>query len=169
MGYRPGGNNPTGRKWNRGGSMGRNKGLSIDFSCFEDFADTLDQMGMDLKPIFTDVMEESGEAVGKDVKAAVQRPNLPALGKYQGPNKQTEESIIMNPKVEWSGNLGEMGLGFDKTKPGAGGWLITGTPEMKPDYELEKIFARKKYASDLVKNIRAYLDDVIRYNLSRFK
>lgn len=166
---RPGGNNPTGKKWNRGGSMRRNKGLNIDFYCFEEYAEALDQMGVDLKPVFTDVMEQSGEGVAKDVLAAVQRPNLPAKGKYQGPNKQTEASIIMHPKVEWSGDYGEIGLGFDKTKPGAGGWLITGTPEMQPDYELQKIFARKKYASDLIKSINDYLGDVVRYNFSRFK
>ena len=132
-------------------------------------AEALDQMGVDLKPVFTDVMEQSGEGVAKDVLAAVQRPNLPAKGKYQGPNKQTEASIIMHPKVEWSGDYGEIGLGFDKSKPGAGGWLITGTPEMQPDYELQKIFARKKYASDLIKSINDYLGDVVRYNFSRFK
>ena len=45
------GNNPRGNKWNKGGAHSRNKGLSIDFSCFEEFAEELDNLGADLKAI----------------------------------------------------------------------------------------------------------------------
>ena len=149
------GNNPRGKKGNRGGAYGRNKGLSIDFSCFEEFAEELDGLGADLKGIFTDIMEQEGETVAEDTKEAVAKSNLPASGKYS--TGDTQKTIVMQPKVEWSGNLGEMGLGFDKTQPGAGGFLITGTPKMKPDYELEKIYARKTYANKMQKDIMEYL------------
>lgn len=160
------GNNPRGNKWNKGGAHGRNKGLSIDFSCFEDFAAELDQLGADLKEIFTDVMEQEAETVAEDTKEAVKRANLPAGGKYsQG---DTEDAIIMEPKVEWSGELGEIGLGFDKTKPGAGGFLITGTPKMQPDYALEDIYARKTYARKMRESISDYLGAEIQDHLKRF-
>lgn len=153
---RHGGNNPTGRKWNKGGSSGRKSALNIDFSVFSDYAERLDELGADLKEIFTDVMQQEGETVAEDTVEAVQKANLPAEGDYSRGN--TEKSIDKHPTVEWSGSLGEMGLGFDKTKPGAGGWLITGTPKMKPDYELQRIYGRKTYERKITEHIMDYLN-----------
>ena len=65
----------------------------------------------------------------------------------------------MNPSVEWSGWLAELPVGFDKTKPGAGGWLITGTPRMRPDYALERIYVNKRYANRVQKDIEEVLKD----------
>lgn len=161
------GNNPRGNKWNKGGAHSRNKGLSIDFSCFEEFAEELDNLGADLKAILTDVMEQEAETVAEDTKEAVAKANLPAHGAYS--NGDTEKTIVMSPKVEWSGELGEIGLGFDKTKPGAGGFLITGTPKMQPDYKLQDIYARKSYASKMTRDIMEYLSAEIDDHMRRFK
>lgn len=145
---------------------GRNS-LKIEFSVFEDFAAKLDELGADLKSIFTDVMEQEAETVAEDTKEAVERANLPARGIYsQG---DTKDSIVMQPRVEWSGDLGEIGLGFDKTKPGAGGFLITGTPRMRPDYKLEDIYARKSYERKLVGDIMDYLSAEIDDHMREFK
>lgn len=161
------GNNPYGNKGNRGGSYARKKGLSIDFSVFEDFAAELDGMGADLKEIFTDVMEQEGETVAEDTKEAVKHAYLPAKGAFS--RGDTEDSIVTNPKVEWSGSLGEIGLGFDKTKRGAGGFLITGTPKMQPDHELEKIYSQKKYSKQMTEDIMDYLQAEIDDRLKRFE
>lgn len=145
---------------------GRNS-LKIEFSVFEDFAAKLDELGADLKSIFTDVMEQEAETVAEDTKEAVESANLPARGIYsQG---DTKDSIVMQPRVEWSGDLGEIGLGFDKTKPGAGGFLITGTPRMRPDYKLEDIYARKSYERKLVGDIMDYLSAEIDDHMREFK
>jgi hypothetical protein len=145
----------------------RKRGLSIDFQVFEDFAAELDDLGADLKEIFTDVMEQEGETVGEDTKDALQKSHLPAGGKYS--TGVTEKAVVMNPKVEWSGSMGEMGLGFDKTLPGAGGFLITGTPKMAPDHALEQIFSRKSYERKMTKDIMEYLQAEIEDRVRRFK
>lgn len=145
----------------------RKSAFSIDFSVFEDFAEELDKLGANLKEVFTDVMEQEGETVAEDTKEAVKKAYLPAKGEYS--TGDTENSIIMQPKVEWSGFLGEMGLGFDKTKPGAGGFLITGTPKMQPDHELEKIYSQKRYERNLTKDMMEYLQAEIDDRLGRFK
>lgn len=160
-------NNSHGYKGNRGGSFARKKGLSIDFSVFEEFAEKLDDLGADLKKIFTDVMEQEGETVAEDTKEAVKKAYLPAKGEFS--RGDTESSIVMHPKVEWSGTLGEIGLGFDKTQRGAGGFLITGTPKMQPDHELEKIYSQKKYEREMTKDIMEYLQAEIEDQLKRFK
>lgn len=144
----------------------RKNSISIDFSVFSDYAEELDKLGADLKEIFTDVMEQEGETVAEDTKEAVQKGNLPAGGKYsQG---DTERAIIAQPKVEWSGELGEMGLGFDKTLPGAGGFLITGTPKMQPVQELVDIYGRKSYERKMTEDIMDYLGAEIDDRLKRF-
>lgn len=145
---------------------GRNS-LKIDFSVFSDFAAELDKLGADLKEIFTDVMEQEAETVAEDTKEAVGRANLPANGIYS--TGDTESSIVMQPRVEWSGELGEIGLGFDKSKPGAGGFLITGTPRMQPDYKLEDIYARKSYEKKMVGDIMDYLGAEIDDHMRKFK
>lgn len=145
---------------------GRNT-LKIEFSVFEDFAAELDKLGADLKSIFTDVMEQEAETVAEDTKEAVASAYLPAHGKFS--RGDTADAIVMQPRVEWSGELGEIGLGFDKTKPGAGGFLITGTPKMQPDRKLEDIYARKSYERKMVSDIMDYLSAEIDDHTRKFK
>lgn len=133
--------------------------LSIDFSNFSDYAEKLDELGADLKKVFADAMEQAAETVQEDTMDALDSANLPADGIYS--KGTTKEQVIKNAKVEWSGYVGEIGLGFDKSKPGAGGFLITGTPKMQPDYKLEDIFGRKKYENQIKKDIEEVLQDEI--------
>ena len=144
----------------------RKSAISIDYGVFEDFAEKLEKLGADLKEVFTDVMEQEGETVAEDTKEAVQKAYLPAKGAYS--TGETEKAIVSSPKVEWSGYVGEMGLGFDKSKPGAGGFLITGTPRMAPDHELEKIYGQKKYERKMTKDMADYLQAEIEDRLKRF-
>ena len=140
--------------------MARKRGLSIDFSAFAELAEELDNMGADLQKVFTDVMEQEGEDVQADTIAALDAAHLPAHGIYS--LGDTKDSVDEFPKVTWEGSIGELPLGFDKTKYGAGTWLITGTPKMQPDYELQRIYSQKKYESDLKKHIMEDLNEEIR-------
>lgn len=137
----------------------RKNSLSIDFSNFAEYAESLDELNADLKEIFQDAMEQAAETVEWDIMDALADANLPALGKYsQG---ATEASVIRDAKVQWQGMLGEIPIGFDKTMPGAGGWLITGTPKMRPDYKLEDIFSRRSYERKIKKQIEEHLQEEI--------
>lgn len=137
----------------------RKNSLSIDFSNFAEYAERLDELNADLKEIFQDAMEQAAETVEWDIMDALADANLPALGKYsQG---ATEASVIRDAKVQWQGMLGEIPIGFDKTMPGAGGWLITGTPKMRPDYKLEDIFSRRNYERKIMKQIEEHLQEEI--------
>ena len=129
--------------------------ISIDFSNFAEYAEELEKLGADLKEIFTDVMEQEAETVQEDTLEALDKANLPAKGEYS--IGTTKKSVDRSPKVTWSGSIGEIGLGFDKSKPGAGGFLITGTPKMRPDYELERIYGRKSYERKINNSIMDYL------------
>lgn len=136
--------------------------ISIDFSAFSDYAEKLDKMGADLKSVFNEAMEEAGKQVANDTKKAVEDANLPAKGQFVSKDRNTENSIIENPKVRWQGSLGELPLGFDKTVQGHGGFLITGTPKMQPDIALERIYARKAYETKIKKLIEKKLQERIK-------
>ena len=136
--------------------------LNIDFSNFADFAERLDRLNGDLQKIFGDAMEQAAQIVQEDTRAAVSAANLPAGGKYS--IGKTEASVIENPKVEWSGPWGTVHLGFDKTKPGAGGFLTTGTPKMQPDYALQKMYMQAGYVrkinNQIKKDLQKALDEL---------
>lgn len=157
------GGNYSGVKWNKGGSGARKKGLSMDFSQLGELAEQLEKLGTDLEDIVADAMEQTAETVEFDTLAALSKANLPAYGKYsQG---DTEEALVRNAKAVKNGVSVEIDFGFDKTKPGAGGFLITGTPKMQPDYELEKIYGTKKYETQLLKDVKELFQDEINERL----
>lgn len=147
--------NKGGIKWNKGGSMARKRMISIDFSNFAEYAEKLDLLGANLREIFGKAMDEAAEKVQQDTIAALNPANLPAQGKYS--RDDTKNSVIMNPSTKWEGMLGEVPLGFDKTKKGAGGFLITGTPKMTPDMALSEIYGSKRYENQLKKAIEKAL------------
>ena len=159
--------NYLGLKWNKGGALSRKSAIEIDYGTFEALAVQLEELGADLKECFQEAMEEEGKKVAEDTVEAVASAHLPAKGAYS--TGETQKAIIMQPKVEWSGSEASIGLGFDKTKPGAGGFLITGTPKMQPDYALEKIYGQKKYERDMKKHIMEGLQKQIDKRLGQFK
>ena len=137
----------------------RKQGISIDLTAFSDLIEQLEKLGANVEDIVADAMEQTAETVEVDTVAAMASANLPAGGKYsQG---ETMASIVRNAKAQKNGVSVEIDIGFGKTKSGAGGFLITGTPKMRPNYALEKIYGTKKYESTLKKDIDQLLQDEI--------
>lgn len=122
--------------------MARNT-LKLDTKGFEDLVRRFEKLGGNAKEIVGEALERAGDEIEKDTIAAVQRKNLPQKGKFSKGN--TERSIVRDSKTTWSGTMAEIGVGFDYSKPGAGGYLITGTPRMQPDRELHKMYKQKAY------------------------
>lgn len=142
--------------------------LKLNLTGFNELITKLDKLDGDVKEAVTDALEQAGKKIGEDTKKAVQPQCLPAKGKYSKGN--TEKSIIMDPKVHWSGSAAETGVGFDYDKPGAGGFLISGrapgkngTPRMAPDYELQKIYKKKAYMS----NIQNGMQEVVQKEIKK--
>lgn len=138
--------------------MGKNL-LKLDVSGFEEYIQKLEKLEADLKPIVSDALNQAGETITDDTFDAVSDSNLPRGGEYS--TGKTKESIIKNPRVKWSGTTAEIGVGFDFGKPGAGGYLITGTPRMAPDKALNKIYKSKKYMKDIQKDMIDIFQDEI--------
>lgn len=134
--------------------MGRNT-LKFNTDGIDRMIDHLKELNGNVVKAVTDAMEQSGETITEDTQDAVRASNLPAGGKYS--TGATRDSIV-TPRVTWTGGTqAEMGVGFDYSKEGAGGFLITGTPRMRPDTELQRIYKRKRY----MRNIQQDMIDVI--------
>lgn len=141
-------------------SQGKGKNrIKLEIGGFEALYEKLDEIGADLKAVTTEVLEDAGEDVGVRTYEAMAPQYLPAKGKYS--TGDTIKTVVKNPKVEWAGTIAEIGVGFDKFKVGVGSRLITGTPRMRPDRELEKIFVGRKYMKELNTMIGNALSDFI--------
>ena len=118
--------------------MPKAKSIGMAIQGLEELAERLDDCGGNLKKAMGEVLDDFADTVTADTEKAVANSNLPAKGKYS--KGTTKQSIIHDQKTSWEGYVAEIDLGFDKTKPGAGGWLLTGTPKMAPDYALQDIY-----------------------------
>lgn len=139
--------------------MGRTV-LKLDTQGFTEYGEKLDALGADLRSIFTDALEQAGETIGEDTLDAVAEGNLPAGGKYS--TGETKAAVIQSPRVEWEGTTGSIGVGFDFGKPGAGGFLITGTPRMRPDKALNQMYKGKRYMKKIQQDMADIFNDEIR-------
>jgi hypothetical protein len=129
----------------KGGKFKRKNGFSLDFAAVQDYAEKLDELdgdGTKIAQVVSAAMESAAAQVEEDTIKALASSNLPAKGKYS--KGTTKEQVIHSPKAVIKGSIIEIGMGFDKTKEGAGGWLITGTPKMQPDRALADIYSTPK-------------------------
>jgi hypothetical protein len=126
---------------------------------FDNYLEKLRELDADLKPIVANALEQAADDPTADTIDAMKDRYMPAKGKYS--SGQTKETVVKNPKVTWSATTASIGIGFDRTKPGVGTLLITGTPRMKPNKKLEQIYNRKKTIKEFNKTIGEILADAI--------
>lgn len=147
-----------GRKGSKNGKYKRRK-FYAEFDGLDRYAEQINELNGDLKSIVADALEQAADDPTADTIEGVKSNNLPAKGKYS--TGETAETVIKNPKVTWAANIGTIGIGFDKTKHGAGTLLITGTPRMKPARKIEQIYARKKTIKDFHNAVSDALQNAI--------
>lgn len=138
--------------------------LKLDLRGFNELITKLDSMVDDVRPAVSEAMEQAATKIARDTAAAVQKAELPAHGKYS--HGETAKAIVQGAKTEWSGTTAEINVGFDYDEPGAGGYLITGTPRMKPAKKLHDMYKGRKYMKDveaeMAEAIQKAIDDAMR-------
>ena len=133
--------------------------LRLDMSGFEELLTKLDKLGGDIRNVVEDALTQAGETIADDTVDAMASAKLPAGGKYS--HGETMASIVRRPVVEWEGTRASIGVGFDFGRPGAGGFLITGTPRMSPNHELQTMYKRKKYMKSIQDDMSTIVTDAI--------
>lgn len=142
--------------------MARNT-LKLDTSGFEGLLRRLESLGGNVTETVEKALTSAGKTIENDTREAVKKPYLPAKGRYS--SGDTEKSIINDPQVQWDGNTAWIPVGFDFSKPGAGGYLITGTPKMSPDPRLKKIYKGKKYMKDIQDSMAdVVIEEILKVN-----
>lgn len=129
--------------------------LKLDTRGFEEMLRKLDSLGGDVRPAVDQMLVNASARIAADTERAMDPSNLPARGKYS--RVTTKESIIRDAQVHWEGLTAWIPVGFDFSMPGAGGYLIKGTPKMRPDPILNKMYKQKKYMSQ----IQAEMSDIV--------
>ena len=138
--------------------MARNT-LRLDTSGFTGMLQNLDSLGGDVKKAVEDSLVQAAQTIRDDTLDAMRPEFLPAQGKYS--IGTTKDSIIQDFAVRWDGLIGWVPVGFDFSKAGAGGYLITGTPRMKPDTELRRMYKQKRYMLKIQEGIFDVISDYV--------
>ena len=131
--------------------------LTLITKGFDEYIIKLRELEREVQPIVEKALDKGAKMITEDTFNALEDSYLPAQGEYS--TGETLDSLILDPRTKWSGMMAEMNVGFDITKPGAGGLLITGTPKMAPDRELNRIYRDRKYANSVKKEMRKVVNE----------
>lgn len=105
--------------------MAKNK-IGLQFSGFEETIAKLKELEGDVKKATEEALIESQSIVAKNAQAAMSKHHRTG---------GTEESIVVDKKVEWEGFTASIGVGFDITNGGlASVFLMYGTPRHAPGH-----------------------------------
>lgn len=136
--------------------------LKLDISGLEEMLRKLDAMGGDVNSAVSEALETAGNQIRQDTQAALAPGNLPAGGRFS--SGDTAAAVVTDTRARWEGTLAWIPVGFDFAKPGAGGFLITGTPRMQPDHALHAMYKQKRYMTkiqnDMQEVVWKYLEQI---------
>lgn len=100
--------------------------VTMDFKVFEKYAEQFDRLGGDVQAAATQVLQNAHDMITPEVQRVMMKHNK---------THKTERAILRNSRVEWSGNLGSIGIGFDLANGGfASIYLMYGTPRHAPGH-----------------------------------
>lgn len=133
--------------------------LKLDTSGMTQMLKRLEDIGGNAQKAVSDSLEQAAQKIHDDTIEAIAAPNLPAKGRYS--TGKTRESVIDDTHVRWEGSTGWVPVGFDFAKEGAGGFLITGTPKMRPDAALHRMYKQKKYMSEIQEQMWNTVSDYV--------
>ena len=123
--------------------------IEMQFDGFTDVIHQLEQLEVDVRETVTDALQEAGQYVTEQARAAIQPHRR--TGK-------TEASLIENPPVEWTGTQAAVNVGFDINNGGLPSiFLMYGTPRMKKDTNLYNAF----YGAETQKKIEQIERDAL--------
>lgn len=139
--------------------MAKRNTLRLDLSGFQELVVKLESLEGEVKQAVTDALQKASETVERDTEAALAPQYMPHQGMYSTGHTKT---TVVPPEVIWESSTAIAPVGFDYGEKGAGGFLISGTPRMKPNRQLEQIYTRKKYMKKLQDEMAAVILDYIK-------
>lgn len=121
----------------------------MQFDGFNDVIRQLEQLEVDVRETVTDALQEAGQYVTEQARAAIQPHER--TGK-------TEASLRENPTVEWTGTEAAVNVGFDINNGGMPSiFLMYGTPRIRKYTKLYNAF----YGAETKKKIEQIERDAL--------
>lgn len=113
--------------------------MEILFNGFQELSEMIDKKGNDLKKAVDEALNETQKIVQNNTEQAASKYASKGGGKGYATGAMYR-AILKNPKPEWSGNIAEVGVGFDLRGKGLKGYhsifIMYGTPRIKKDTKL---------------------------------
>lgn len=108
--------------------------MKLQFPAWEELAENLDKLGGDLKETTEEALKASHAAITPKIEAAFK----PHSVRFSG---DTLETLRKEQKVEWSGMVGSIPIGFDISKGGLPSiFIMYGAPTVAPDRKVYNAF-----------------------------
>ena len=111
----------------------------------------LEEVGGSVPRAVEKALSQASKKASEDTHTALKKANLPAHGKFS--SGRTEGTIIGETAVKWEGAVASVPVGFNLSKPGAGLFLIHGTPRMPSDRALNHMYNQKPYVKEIQKEM----------------
>lgn len=127
--------------------MAKNK-IGLQFSGFEETIAQLEKLEGDVKKATEEALIKSQAIVAENAQAAMNKHHRTG---------HTEESIVIDRKVEWEGFTASIGVGFDISNGGlASVFLMYGTPKHAPNHpgtDADKKLYNSVYGKSIQKKV----------------
>lgn len=121
--------------------MGRDlvASIKLEFKGFDEILQKLTKLDADTKTIAEKALTETHKIVTDKAAIAVEKPNLPAQGKYS--TGRTARSLKKTADISWNGTVGSVEVGFDIKSGGLPSvFMIKGTPRYMKNQMLYDAF-----------------------------
>lgn len=130
------------------GKSYKNK-MSIEFEGFDEVVTQINNLNGNLKAITNKGLQKTHEIITEKAEEAIQKPNLPAKGKYS--TGKTEKSLKTEAKVEWNGTVASVPVGFSISQGGLPSiFMIYGTPRYMKNQKMYNTFWSSKTHNEVI-------------------
>lgn len=135
--------------------------MKMDFSGFDQLARNLEALGGDLQKIEEKALEKTFDIVTEKAKAAANKENYPAKGKFSGGD--TAKSLVEECKIYYQGTMATVKVGFNIYEGGLQSiFMMYGTPRHMKVQAMYDAFFGKKTLDEVRKAQYEVLFDAVR-------
>lgn len=100
--------------------------ITADFKAISEYAERLEKLGGNIEEVVTQMLQNAHDMTTADIEREMTKHNKTG---------DTDRSILRNSKVEWSGTVASIDVGFDINNGGLPSiFLMYGTPKHEPGH-----------------------------------
>lgn len=138
--------------------------LDMDLSGLNEVLEQLNKMGEDAQKAAEEATREAFKIITRRAENAIQKPNLPAQGRYS--HGRSEKSLVKEPKFKWSGTAVSVDVGFNIKHGGLPTiFMMYGTPRYMKVQALYDAFYGEQTQTEIYRAVEKILTDKLQGGL----